>query len=509
MTIPAKILIVDDTPTGLEALEDLLAPMGHQLFLAHDGAAALATAVAHTPDLILLDVMMPGMDGFEVCRRLRAEATTAEIPVVMITALNDPKSRLKGIEAGADDFLSKPIDRYELRARVKMIVRLNRYRRLMVERQKFEHVVTYAATGYLILNEQGKILFANPHAQRNLGQKFEEGEQRPFLEWVATSHRPEPAAAWNNFPEPPAANAPRYLVRPESEMLQGQWLQVNVLPYQDGVVNHFLVTVQDVTRQMEEVRDMRNFHRMIHHKLRTPLVGLVSTLEIIGKWSKNLTPIQFAELMEIAQLSVDRLHGQIEDILQYTHLPILSSAPAHFPLTNLSQLIERIALDLSIDTVFLTQSEDVTDCLITPSAKMMELMLYELLENAYKFHPEQMPVVEVELRRRGEMVQVAVSDNGRSLPQPELEQVWTPYYQVEKSFTGEIPGMGLGLPIVASLIWQANGKCRLYNRPDRPGVTVELLLPIAANPGKAAMNPAATGTHPIRSGRSPATTRVL
>ncbi len=132
------ILIVDDNEAGREALADVLEPEGHVVVTAASGPEALALAAAHYPDLILLDVMMPGMDGFEVCRRLRAADGLSEAPVLMVTALDDRASRLTGIEAGADDFISKPFDRLELRARVRTILRLNRYRKLRDEHAELE-----------------------------------------------------------------------------------------------------------------------------------------------------------------------------------------------------------------------------------------------------------------------------------------------------------------------------------------------------------------------------------
>ena len=138
MTSPANILIVDDDSWGRDTLEAVLTGLGHNLHFCDNGLEALKQASILQPDLILLDVMMPGIDGFEVCRRLRADPRLGEVPVIMTTALDDKASRLEGIQAGADDFIAKPIDRMELRARVNTITRLNRYRKLMRQQAGLE-----------------------------------------------------------------------------------------------------------------------------------------------------------------------------------------------------------------------------------------------------------------------------------------------------------------------------------------------------------------------------------
>lgn len=141
----SKVLIVDDEPTAMSTLEAILAGDGYQLDYASSGSIALEKAEQLQPDLILLDVMMPGMNGYEVCRRLRATPKLAEVPIIILTALDDRTSRLQGIEAGADDFLLKPVDRQELRLRVRTILRLDRYRTLSIQRENLrkmaEHVV--------------------------------------------------------------------------------------------------------------------------------------------------------------------------------------------------------------------------------------------------------------------------------------------------------------------------------------------------------------------------------
>jgi adenylate cyclase len=122
----ARILIVDDTPTNLKLLEDLLAFHGYEVEAAASGEEALEMIRARMPDLVLLDVLMPGLSGYDVCRAVRADASLAMLPVVMVTALEAREERVKGLEAGADDFLSKPINPPELLARVRSLLRIRR-----------------------------------------------------------------------------------------------------------------------------------------------------------------------------------------------------------------------------------------------------------------------------------------------------------------------------------------------------------------------------------------------
>lgn len=120
----ARVLVVDDILPNVKLLEAKLASEYYDVLTATNGMEALEKVASQSPDIVLLDVMMPGMDGFEVCARIKADPSTAHIPVVMVTALTDTADRIKGLEAGADDFLSKPLNDVALMSRVRSLVRL-------------------------------------------------------------------------------------------------------------------------------------------------------------------------------------------------------------------------------------------------------------------------------------------------------------------------------------------------------------------------------------------------
>src|SRR3984885_924234 len=120
----ARVLVVDDILSNVKLLEAKLTAEYFEVVSAINGLECLARIDEAIPDIVLLDVMMPGMDGFEVCRRIKGNPKTAHVPVVMVTALDQPSDRVAGLEAGADDFLTKPVDDAALFARVRSLVRL-------------------------------------------------------------------------------------------------------------------------------------------------------------------------------------------------------------------------------------------------------------------------------------------------------------------------------------------------------------------------------------------------
>jgi signal transduction histidine kinase len=182
--MPETILIVDDTPANISVLVDTLAETGHHLLVAEDGEDALEQTTRVLPDLILLDVMMPGIDGFETCRRLKARADTRDIPVIFMTALHDTAEKVKAFGAGAVDYITKPIQHEEALARIQAHSTLRRLRRELEQelalKERFMRIAAHDLRNPLSL-----ILMSGELAKR----KGVSGEAAEYLDSIHESAR--------------------------------------------------------------------------------------------------------------------------------------------------------------------------------------------------------------------------------------------------------------------------------------------------------------------------------
>lgn len=488
------ILIVDDEEIGREALESLLINHGYQLLFATNGAEAFTQAIQHNPDLLLLDVMMPGMDGFEVCRRIRQEPMISEIPIIMVTSLDDRDSRIEGIEAGADDFITKPFDRVELRSRVRTITRLNRHRRLLNERARFEWVVEQANDGFIVVDQNTHILYANTQARNylNLPTNPDHENYTPitesFLTLAQRSYQLHPQSNWehwntintrptdNSIESPPEISSAHYLIHPETSESHAIWLQVDQCEFPNATQK--LIRLRDVSEEMTRHRQMWTFHSLISHKLASPVSSLVTSLHILDQGTENLSSDQVAEFRSIALQSATRLRVHIQEIRDYINSPNLARTGKECIIGNFPALIDKIKADVEIETVLFDGNENLAHLCLVLSEAAIEIMLRNILENAKKFHPSQTPVIEIILAQLPSgSISIRVLDDGITLAPIELKRVWMPYYQAEKDFSGQVAGMGLGLSLVSALLWSVGGKYTISNRDPGPGIVVELIIP--------------------------------
>jgi two-component system, cell cycle response regulator len=474
-TLP-KILVIDDEPIIRETLESLLDMEDLELHFAENGEIGLQKAREILPDAILLDVMMPGMDGYEVARQLRADPATAEIHIIMITALDDRNSRLMGLVAGVDDFLTKPFDGFEIQIRVKNIARISRFRTLVAERSRFYWVVENAEKGYLLLDEEKHIQYANQRAQEYFhlpeeyrGIHFDQHASRYY-----EVHHPE------NIPDARNILETTYLVQPETEHSPAFWLSVEVLNTALGIENQNLVRVSNITNKMTAYHDERKIRLMVAHKLRTPVALIYSSMDLLDRKMELIPPAEVQEMVHTAWKGAARLVDEVREILKYIDAPLSLSAGNATTPAETGRLAQAAAALLELNEIRLTLPEAVREQKLKISTPAMELIVFELLENAKKFHPQHNPQVEVQISPVDDgQIQIDFLDDGQTLTAAQIDLAQQPFLQAEKWFTGEADGLGLGIPLIASLVWQAGGRVRLHNRLDRVGICVSLSLPLA------------------------------
>ena len=171
-----SILLVDDNPTNLQVLQGTLKRLGNPLIVARSGEEALSLARRHHPSLVMLDIMMPGIDGFETCRRLKADPETAESAVVFLSALGETKDKVQGLSLGAVDYVAKPFQPDEVLARVQTHLTIQRLKRELAERSRQleatnAHILEAVAEGIVGIDAGGRVVFANPAAARLTGRR--------------------------------------------------------------------------------------------------------------------------------------------------------------------------------------------------------------------------------------------------------------------------------------------------------------------------------------------------
>jgi K+-sensing histidine kinase KdpD len=306
-----------------------------------------------------------------------------------------------------------------------------------------------------------------------------------FHQLIRKQYKPEPESAWVIWPDYSNRKMSRYLVRPETSNSLPFWLRVETLELKTASANTgattWLVQLSNVTAEMALAQDKWHFHAMVSHKFRTPLIPLVTGIDLLRQLYDSLAEEEKMAILDQAHIGILRLQTTVNDILEYLNSSSqMRSEP--FYLSQLPAIVEALAIDLS-----LTNVTTVIDPALKNSATKLplsegsaSLVLREVLDNAKKFHPNNSPEIKIEVvpSPMNNAVHLKVTDNGIHLSSEQIAQVWTPYYQGEKYFTGESGGMGLGLAMVASAVWGVGGSCRMHNRASEPGIVVEIILPV-------------------------------
>ncbi len=240
------LLCVDDDTKNLELLEALLSPLGYELKFSESGEDALKQIAQEVPDLILLDIMMPVLSGLEVLARLRSEERTRLIPVVLVTALNADKDRIKGFDMGCDDFISKPFDEIELSARVRSLLSISCYRRSLDEKEKLWNIIHEMSQPLIVCRPDWVITNLNQAAQRYLmpGTGFENVN---FLDFIFDHY--SVSVSWNELNDCMSAPKKFKIEKKGSERSAIQRAEVNLEVFENSAheVVNIVLTLRDTS----------------------------------------------------------------------------------------------------------------------------------------------------------------------------------------------------------------------------------------------------------------------
>lgn len=468
-----NILVILANPSLQEEMDELLRNTTFRLEFANSTETGLRQAEELLPSTIVMDID-PQLDSYETCRRLRANRLLGHVPIILLTSRRNRDERAAGLSAGADDFIEKPLDGLELLSRLGTITRLNTQRLLLSHLSRFTWMADHAQEGYLLLDRVGRILYANQRAIEllNLDDDF---IGLSFMAAVERAYLPEPASVWEHWLDEPE---PCFLVQPETPTARAAWVILEAHEMDMGSDYQRIVRLRDVTERMTIYQDMRRFHTVVAHKLRTPMSIMVSNLGIIKNKMDMMSPEEIREFAKGAIGGADRLANEIRKILTYIDAPLALNLGEPARLEIVPEMLAEICRLIELEQVTLSLPQHLRQQTIALTPDAIEMIFHEILENARKFHPEHTPTVEISIGQTAPgFINIRVADNGMNLTPEQLRWAWLPYVQGEKDFTGELPGMGLGFPMVATLLWKVGGDLRLRNRPDGPGIVVEMRVP--------------------------------
>jgi two-component system, cell cycle sensor histidine kinase and response regulator CckA len=526
-----RILIVDDERHNRELLEVMLTPEGFLLETAASGKEALAIVAQEPPDLILLDVMMPGMDGYQVTAEIKGNRVTSNIPVILVTALDDRNAKLLGLNAGAEDFLSKPVDHAELSVRVRNLLRLKAYgdycdkytqtlerevasrtADLAESERLYRSTFDAAPVGIVHVGLDGRWLRVNQRLCDLLGYPREE-LQRIGQELMQSE---EVAGEAESFRQMAAGTLDRHVVDEKRYRRRDGsfvWVRVNMSVHRDadGRPQHFIKVIEDITERRTLEAQIRQTNKMdavgrlasgVAHDFNNLLTVILGFAEILttdadmeDKYGRDL-----AEITKAAQ----RASGLTKQLLAFSRQQVLHAVPLDVNglITEMTGMLGRligehieVALALApnlpqaladrgqLEQVVMNLLVNARDAMPGGGSVTIETAGVEL-ENS-SFHDEEI--------RQGHYVMLAISDTGCGMSWETQRRLFEPFFTTKE--TGK--GTGLGLSTTYGIVKQSKGYIWVYSEPGL-GTTFKVYLP-CSNHDVALQAVSSVVTAPVRS----------
>lgn len=510
-TEETTVLLVDDNPQNLKVLYETLKDKGYRLLIANDGEKALDLAHRHQPEVILLDIMMPELDGYQVCERLKADAVTSDSAVVFLSALDDVEAKVKGFALGGADYISKPFQAQEVIARVKTHARVIRLEREMQARNRQlesdqARILNSISEGIYGLDAEGTIVFANPAAALIMRSPVEELIGRDFFslhvvaEDDALSVLPVQATCQQGVAENQRGVT---LKRPDGTSFPTEYRST---PKLDGETLHGAVVVfRDITTELENEQALEDARALVQeqrdqlaHASRLSTMGEMAAgfahevnqpLTAITNYARVAKRMMAKETLDrdLLQETLDKIEAQshraseiIRRIRRFMKKPATGKEVLSVPaLLDDTRQFAEVDMRNNEGGIELTVEESVPEVLADPiQVQQVALNLIRNALEATRTAGSSTPVeVSAALCDTG-CVRIEVRDHGTGLPEDAEDKLFLPFYTTKQD------GMGIGLSMCRSLI-QAQGGDIGFERPDDGGARFYFTLPVAGAPDNA------------------------
>ncbi|GAB6042485.1 hybrid sensor histidine kinase/response regulator [Endothiovibrio diazotrophicus] len=496
-----NLLVVDDNPANLRLLTGMLADEGYTVRAAPSGELALRFVASRLPDILLLDVRMPGMDGIELCRRLKADPRTREIPVIFLSALGDTADKVRGFEAGGVDYITKPFAAAEVLARVHTHLTLHALRRdlearveegaRVLARRELRHrlVLDTVAEGIYAIDREGRCILANGACVQLLGyQRADELLGHDMHRLIHHSHRdgtvhPSEACPVHGVVvsgEPYTCEEDLFW-RKDGSALAVAYSAAPLL--EEGAVAGAVVSFRDITerqameeglRRAKEQAEAANlakseFLATMSHEIRTPMNAIIGMADLLAE--TDLDDEQY-NYVEVFQRAGGSLLALINDILDLSKVEAGQLGIDHLSF-DLYELIEG-----ACEIMALRASEKGIElaCEVAPRVprylrgdpSRLRQILVNLLGNAVKFTERgrvDVTVGEPITDERGIRLRFSVADTGSGIPKERVDAIFDPFTQGDSSTTRRYGGSGLGLAICRHLVELMGGTIEVESSP--------------------------------------------
>ncbi|WP_404361687.1 response regulator [Marinobacter sp.] len=507
----ATVLLVDDNAQNLKVLYETLKDRGYRLLIANDGEKAMTLAQRHLPEVILLDIMMPDIDGYEVCSRLKADPATADSAIVFLSALDDVDSKVKGFSLGGADYIAKPFQAQEVIARVRTHARVVRLeRQLQARNRQLENdqsrILNAISEGIYGLDSSGTIVFANPEAalitrcpiDDLIGRNFfrlhfdvsgpsTQDDMSPMLPVEATcsqgiaEHQRDVAMLRQDGSSFPA----EYRATPK---LENDDLRGAVVVFRDitselaneQALNNARELVQEQRDQLAHASRMSTMGEMaagFAHEVNQPLTAITNYARVALRMLTE-EPLD-RELIRQTLTKIEAQSHRASEVIRRIRRFVKKPA-AGKEVLSLKSLLEETRQFAEVDVrsnegdIRIHVDDNVPSVLADPV--QVQQVALNLIRNALestRSAGRDAPVrVNAELRDAG-CVLVSVTDEGEGLPDDAEERLFLPFYTTKEE------GMGIGLALCRSLI-QAQGGDIGFERPEEGGARFFFTLPVAS-----------------------------